>query len=508
MRKRFQVIVLSFLALLAPLAVLASSDAVTPSKNKYPIVLVHGFSGWGRHELLGVKYWGGFQGDLQEQLEAQGHTVFTAAVGPFSSNWDRACELYAQIKGTTVDYGATHSAHFEHARMGETFAPGLYPQWGERDPATDQINKIHLIGHSMGGPTIRMLTQLLANGTAGVPWGEEVNASSDSLFAGGKDWVHSITTISSPHLGTTVADAISKLGGGTLKHVFFSVFAAFGVVGNSTDLFFDAKMDQWGITAKQDHESLHHYIDRVLDSDIFTKPDYEDTGIWSCSTHGAAEENTWVRTLPNVYYMSYATSDTSATRDFLGRPTQLPHLLTMMPPLQPMATFMGSQYPIRHGFPSEWQESDGVVPTFSMAKDSTGESVVFSSETGVVVRGKWNVMPKLERMDHAAVIGFTAHKQVRNMYLRHAELLRSLPTAEDADAAEGDAAAIPSAQATAVNAPLPTAPAAPAVVVVVQPFPEGVQTIGMQQCPDPFMLMSSARDSHIELVTTATAAIK
>ncbi|TYZ66215.1 hypothetical protein PybrP1_011866, partial [[Pythium] brassicae (nom. inval.)] len=69
---------------LAPLAVLA--------QNKYPIVLVHGFSGWGRDELLGLKYWGGIQGDLQEQLKAQGYTVYTAAVGPFSSNWDRACE--------------------------------------------------------------------------------------------------------------------------------------------------------------------------------------------------------------------------------------------------------------------------------------------------------------------------------------------------------------------------------------------------------------------------------
>lgn len=27
-------------------------------KNNNPIILVHGFTGWGRDELLGVKYWG------------------------------------------------------------------------------------------------------------------------------------------------------------------------------------------------------------------------------------------------------------------------------------------------------------------------------------------------------------------------------------------------------------------------------------------------------------------
>ncbi|TKI08462.1 lipase, partial [Bacillus wiedmannii] len=28
-------------------------------QNNYPIILVNGFAGWGREEMLGVKYWGG-----------------------------------------------------------------------------------------------------------------------------------------------------------------------------------------------------------------------------------------------------------------------------------------------------------------------------------------------------------------------------------------------------------------------------------------------------------------
>ncbi len=76
--------------------------------NNYPIVLVHGFMGFGRDELLGYKYWGGVV-DLQEKLNASGHETYTATVGPVSSNWDRACELYAYIVGGTVDYGEAHA---------------------------------------------------------------------------------------------------------------------------------------------------------------------------------------------------------------------------------------------------------------------------------------------------------------------------------------------------------------------------------------------------------------
>lgn len=76
--------------------------------NNYPIILVHGFMGFGRDELLGYKYWGGVV-DLQEKLNASGHETYTATVGPVSSNWDRACELYAYIVGGTVDYGEAHA---------------------------------------------------------------------------------------------------------------------------------------------------------------------------------------------------------------------------------------------------------------------------------------------------------------------------------------------------------------------------------------------------------------
>ena len=43
---------------LALLSALPMAQAM--AANNDPIVLVHGFSGWGRDELLGYKHWGGF----------------------------------------------------------------------------------------------------------------------------------------------------------------------------------------------------------------------------------------------------------------------------------------------------------------------------------------------------------------------------------------------------------------------------------------------------------------
>jgi triacylglycerol lipase len=216
------------------LAAVASLSSVVVAQNTYPIVLVHGFSGWGRDELFGYKYWGGIQGDLQEQLKTKGYTVYTAAVGPFSSNWDRACELYAQIKGGQVDYGLTHSTKYGHARYGRNYT-GLYPTWG--NTVNGKVNKIHLIGHSMGGQTIRMLAHMLEKGTTGAPVVEV--GSTSPLFAGGKSWVHSITTISTPNQGTTLADGISVVGEAA-EDLIVGVFAALGIAGSSTTAIYDA----------------------------------------------------------------------------------------------------------------------------------------------------------------------------------------------------------------------------------------------------------------------------
>jgi hypothetical protein len=72
----------------------------------------------------------------------------------------------------------------------------FYPQW-------DAAHPIHMIGHSQGGTTIRALVQLLEHGS---PDGDE---GGGELYRGGKTgWVKSVVTISAPHNGTTLRDAV------------------------------------------------------------------------------------------------------------------------------------------------------------------------------------------------------------------------------------------------------------------------------------------------------------
>jgi len=168
-------------------------------KTDYDFVYVHGLSGWGSYDFQNnfLPYWGMFGGDMTKNLNALGYKCYAASVDPDGSAWDRACELYAQLAGTRVDYGKAHSEEFGHDRYGKDFSKKpLIKSWSSED-------KINLLGHSFGGVTVRLLAELMANGSA-----EEVAATPENeiseLFTGGKaDWIYSITTLAAPTNGTT-----------------------------------------------------------------------------------------------------------------------------------------------------------------------------------------------------------------------------------------------------------------------------------------------------------------
>jgi len=66
---------------------------VAHGANNDPVVLVHGFLGFGPDEFQksGFNYWGGY-GDIAAHMQVYRgpHTVVAAAVSPIASNWDRA----------------------------------------------------------------------------------------------------------------------------------------------------------------------------------------------------------------------------------------------------------------------------------------------------------------------------------------------------------------------------------------------------------------------------------
>ena len=114
-----------------------------------PIFLCPGFLGPAKQEESDphswfFRYWG-----TALHLGSTESPVECVWPGGLSSLHDRACEIFYQIKGGRVDYGEDHASEFCHARYGRTFS-GLYPAWSSSSP-------IHIVGHSLGGTTVRML---------------------------------------------------------------------------------------------------------------------------------------------------------------------------------------------------------------------------------------------------------------------------------------------------------------------------------------------------------------
>lgn len=177
--------------------------------SKYPLILVHGFMGWGEDDKLTkiCRYWGTFGKNVPEYLREQGYEVFVPSLGPFESAWDRSCELYAYIYGGTVDYGKVHSEKYGHERYGRTY-PGVLKDLG----TGKGHEKVNLVGHSFGGPTVREFSNILANGSKEELDGTPANEVSD-FFKGEKaQYVHTVTTLTGCNNGTNLASMFGKYG--------------------------------------------------------------------------------------------------------------------------------------------------------------------------------------------------------------------------------------------------------------------------------------------------------
>lgn len=400
---------LSTLTLFCCLAVISLQTHARTRQNEHHVVLVHGFMGWGRDELLGYKYWGGLF-DLENFLDNSGYSTHTVAVGPFSSNWDRACELYAQLKGGKVDYGEAHAKAHGHARFGKTMS-AMHANWGTADSAGN-TQKIHLLAHSQGGQTSRQLLALLRNGSnaekqAALAGGYTVHP----LFTGGKNWVSSITTIATPHDGTTLAEGGEMIP--LVRQFLASIAATAGATGTSN--LYDFKLEQWGLT-KKSGEKLDDYLTRMFNHPLWKT---KDISAYDLKPEGAAVLNAQARAQSDVYYFSW---ETEATYNLFGK--EAPEV-TMLAPLHPGAWFMGS-YTRSGALDASWFKNDGVVNTRSMKGPTLNSTDTIVNFNGVAQPGKWQRMGLKTSWDHADIIGHTFWP-INNFYRDYADLVASLP---------------------------------------------------------------------------------
>ncbi len=131
----------------------APGDVAAPDPEPYPIVLHHGFSGWKEANLAELNYFYGVAEHLNEHGENQ---MFETVVEPYHGTEQRAAQLAVQIDDILLETRA---------------------------------EKVNIIAHSQGGLDTRYLISTLGYG----------------------DRVATLTTISTPHRGTRVADAALKI---------------------------------------------------------------------------------------------------------------------------------------------------------------------------------------------------------------------------------------------------------------------------------------------------------
>ncbi|MGK8358983.1 YSIRK-targeted triacylglycerol lipase [Staphylococcus epidermidis] len=339
-------------------------------KNQYPVVFVHGFLGFaGDNQFsLAPKYWGGTKYNIDRNLTNEGYNVHEANIGAFSSNYDRAVELYYYVKGGRVDYGAAHAAKYGHHRYGRTYK-GIMRDW---EPG----KKIHFIGHSMGGQTIRQMEEFLRNGNQEeIEYQRQHGGTISDLFTGGKDnMVASITTLGTRKLVKETINRIGRLSGGK-------------------DVDIDLGFSQWGLK-QQPNESYIDYAERVSKSKIWNT---EDQAVNDLTTQGAEKINQQTSLNPNIVYTTYT-----------GSATHTGPLGNELPNSSEILLLNLTSRIIGKDANKEIRPNDGVVPVISSQHPSNQAFKKVDDHTPATDKGVWQVRPVQHDWDHLDLVGMDA----------------------------------------------------------------------------------------------------
>ncbi|MDU6792535.1 MAG: YSIRK-type signal peptide-containing protein [Staphylococcus sp.] len=346
-------------------------------KNQDPIILVHGFNGFTDDINPNVlsHYWGGDKLNIRQDLEQNGYNAYEASISAFGSNYDRAVELYYYIKGGTVDYGAAHAERYGHERYGKTYE-GVYKDW---QPG----QKVHLVGHSMGGQTVRQLEELLRNGSQEeIEYQKTHGGDISPLLQGGHDnMVSSITTLGTPHNGTHAAD---ELGNEALvRQVVFDLGKRLGNKNSRVDF----GLSQWGLK-QQPGESYISYLLRVKNSKLWQS---KDNGFYDLTRDGATDLNSKTSLNPNIVYKTYTAEATHPT--LIGK--QKADYNMFLP-------FTVTGNVIGKATEKEWRENDGLVSVISSQHPF---NQAYTEATDTNQKGIWQVTPTKHDWDHVDFVG-------------------------------------------------------------------------------------------------------
>lgn len=338
-------------------------------KGDIPLILVHGMMGWGEDAKLTesmMPYFGMYGGSLLEMLRSDGYEVYAPSVGPVSSAYDRACELYAQLTGTRTDYGEAHSKQYGHERYGRDYTGKalMGKPW-------DMTTALNFAGHSFGGPTLMVFASIMAYGVS-----EEVSVSGDNVsefFKGGHAGaINAIATLESPSNGSPLANYMND------TPLAFGVVVAMNKLSDPKKAI-DPMLEHWGVTEKID-----------LLSDLKLSFNKDHCG-YDMTLNGAKALQNKFPTAKTVRYMSY-----SATLPKEGKT-----IAAMKIPGALISQAGNGTIVDGHILKSEWKDNDGLVPLVSAQYPLYDGSKHVDYEKGATLSpGVWTVMPNIEDGSH------------------------------------------------------------------------------------------------------------
>lgn len=338
-------------------------------KPDLKFICVHGLCGWGSYDLFNkaVPYWGFFEGNIVKYLCEQGYDCYSASVDPYGSAWDRACELYAQLAGTVVDYGVEHSSRSKHGRFGKDYS---------KDPLIKDFkhSKIVLIGHSFGGATVRLFSELLINGSETERKATKAKDLSDFFKGGHKDTIFSIVTLAAPTNGTTAYNLYD-------------------------DLMYDFK----DVDVPEEYHGKNLLFEGMDLRDKTLKSEW-DTADYDMHIDNALELNSRISTFEDIYYFSYPCCSTFTDENGHCLPdTRVTTAFFLLP-----AYYMSNYSGVTKGgvvIDDSWHPNDGLVNVVS-ARAPFGEPAVDFEEGMTIKTGIWHVMPTVTG-DHMHLMGGT-----------------------------------------------------------------------------------------------------
>ena len=355
-----------------------------------PIVFCHGLLGWGDDGL--GKVWPYFVcAERLHRKEKESLPPFVyPSTGPISSLHDQACELFYQIKGGTTNYGTDHSRENRHLQTSRTYSQSdaLYAKWDTGHP-------LDFVAHSMGGPVVRMLQNLLS----------EDYFYKQCGYTGHTDaaWVRSLTTVAGVHNGSTLtwllgADEDTGLlrdSAYMIRHLagLLARYAKIAKRHTALEDFYDLHLDQWGCEASfsSPGELFRRVAPRFVNG--------MDWAMYDLTPNAMSKHNTHLKEFSCTHYYSYVTG---STLPFVFG-MQIPLVLATHWFLIPFSMGMG-WYKTDH----VWHRNDGMCPSYSMDAPHEGRTVakVLSPKerqpqnSAALDGGIWHVVRNFHAEDH------------------------------------------------------------------------------------------------------------